>query len=103
MFWNIVLISTLVTFSTILVFQKKYAYVIVKVGKYHIHHSFHALVIILAGRIFTDNFHNIITAFGLGMYFSHVIEELVFEKNRLFKAFFTFITPLDPRRQIFKK
>ncbi|OGG04038.1 hypothetical protein A2W14_06215 [Candidatus Gottesmanbacteria bacterium RBG_16_37_8] len=94
MFWLMVTISGLVTFSTILAFHKRLSYVVVRVGRYKIHHSVFGLVLIIAGRMITDSFANIMTASGLGMYLSHILEEMYLNNIKLTKAIFTFITPL---------
>jgi len=41
----------------------------------------------------SHSFHNLLSAAGLGMYFSHVLEEMALNKIRFTKAIFTFITP----------
>ncbi|OGG15879.1 hypothetical protein A3D78_02485 [Candidatus Gottesmanbacteria bacterium RIFCSPHIGHO2_02_FULL_39_14] len=93
MFWVIVFISGIITFTTILAFHERLAYLALRVGRYKIHHSVFGLILVIAGRLITDTFTNILTASGLGMYLSHVIEEMYLNKLNLLKAIFTFITP----------
>lgn len=99
MYWQIVLISGLLTFVTILLTHKKLSYVAVKVGKYKIHHSVFGLLLIVIGRIADHSMHNLISSAGLGMYISHIFEEWAFNKIRFSKAIFIFITPLQKKEK----
>ena len=95
MFWLIVFLSGLITFITILAFHERLAYLVLKVGRYKIHHSVFGLILVIAGRIISDSFANMLTASGLGMYLSHIIEEMYLNKINFLKAIVTFITPLN--------
>lgn len=96
MFWKIVLLSGSSTFILILTTHKKFSHFILKIGKYHVHHSVNGLILVLAGRVFGHSFHSLISAAGLGMYISHVFEEMIINKNRFLIALTTFITPILP-------
>lgn len=86
---SITILAIILTFSFDLVFRKSVEKRPFKVGRRKIHHSVLGLLLFAIG-IASRN--PIILSIGLGMYLSHGIEEMYFNKTRIPGAFFVFVT-----------
>jgi hypothetical protein len=90
MIFIIIFIALSITFATIYLAQGIH-WKGIRVGEYHIHHSFFALVIMIIG-IFIPIYQEITLGIGIGVYISHGLEEYIIHKNSISKSFFVFIT-----------
>lgn len=55
----------------------------------HVHHSVTGLLICAAGLIMGNK---VVAAIGFGLYLAHGVEEIYYNKRKITKAFFIFIT-----------
>lgn len=58
-------------------------------SKLHIHHSILGLVLFIVGMIIGNMY---LAPFGLGIYISHVLEEIYYCKTSFYKALFVLVT-----------
>ncbi len=99
-FLTITLISGISTFAIVYFLVKPFAkrtHLYQKpliVRGYKIHHSTHGILLLVLGALFTKSLGNPLSAIGLGMYLSHIIEEMYFNKTKATDAILTFLTPV---------
>ncbi len=87
-------ISFLGTFLSILAGTKKgWTHLIVKIGRYHIHHSVFGIIFMGVGLVFTESL-RLLFPVGLGMYLSHGFEEFFINKRKIPGSLFVFVTKL---------
>jgi hypothetical protein len=98
----IFLVSFIITFISGYITHKKTSQNLVHIGKYIIHHSFVGLFLIVIS-FFVFAYKELLFAIGLGIYLSHTIEEILFNKVNYLRAFFIIITVKAKRDNSYEK
>ena len=88
----VVSISGITTFLLVLLFHKTIDKNPLVIKGYKVHHSLFSALLVILGLVFTHQYVNFISDVGLGIYASHVIEEVYFNHVGLVKALTVFIT-----------
>ena len=89
----VILITTLVTFLIGYFFYDYLHLHPAKFGNTQILHSLLGILLIVFG-LYVNRTFGVISAIGLGIYLSHIIEEICLNKAPVLKAFLMFITKI---------